>query len=201
MKPSCIILYTIYLLLLSSVLKENTIKAQLESMIPLSEEILAKRKDYKMKNIKVKEEFKKDSEYEFSRSISLQLDLLNMLTFTSVPSKLIGITSTVISQSVNMKHNYNIRNVFILTMNLSSDISTFSPVLNIIAKGNKITTNIKEWSLRYFTLWSTSSNSNAIYYQDSFRKIYYDKMDIMTDRDCVNIINGIILSPSIYQEK
>ena len=100
-----------------------------------------------------------------------------------------------------MKHNFNIRNILIQTMNLGFDISNFSPALNIMARGNKIVTNIKEWSPRYFTLWSTSSNRNAIYYQDSFRKIYYNRMDVMTARDWVNIINGIILSPSIYQEK
>ena len=159
------------------------------------------KKKEKMRKENIKKELKRNSEYEISRSISMQLDLLNMLTFTSVPSKLIGITSTVISQSVNMKHNFNIRNILIQTMNLGFDISNFSPALNIMARGNKIVTNIKEWSPRYFTLWSTSSNRNAIYYQDSFRKIYYNRMDVMTARDWVNIINGIILSPSIYQEK
>lgn len=158
-----------------------------------------KKKD-EMRKENIKKELKRNSEYEISRSISVQLDLLNMLTFTSVPSKLIGITSTVMSQSVNMKHNFNLRNILILTMNLSSDISTFSPVLNIIAKGNKIVTNIKEWSPRYLALWNTSLYYVFYRAKYSLQKFDNNEWYNMNKREYEFIIEGIVKSPLIYSK-
>ena len=149
----------------------------------------------------IREAFMKTSEYEYARSISLQLDLLNVTTFASIPSKLIGISSTLISQSVNIEHNFNNKSVLLLVMNLNSDISAFSPIFNIFAKWSKIAVNINDWSTRLLELWNTSYYEVFYNAKHSLIKFKNHGIPNMNMRDCKYIIRGIILSPKIYQMK
>ena len=191
--------------LFTAVLKDSYLNAQQglsSDYINKAEQYYRERQIEKnIKENKEREVFIKTSEYEYARSVSLQLDLLNITTFTSIPSKLIGVSSTLISQSVNIEHNFNKKNVLLLAMNLSSDISAFSPILNIFAKWSKTIINIKEWSPRLLELWNTSYYEVFYNAKHSLIKFKNHGLSNINMRDFKYIIRGIILSPKIYQMK
>ena len=205
--------YKIYLLFLcflfAAVLKDSCLNAQQG----LSLDYINKAEQYYRerqieKNIKenkkkqtIREVFMRTSEYEYARSVSLQLDLLNVTTFAFIPSKLIGISSTLISQSVNIEHNFNKKSVLLLVMNLNSDISAFSPILNIFAKWSKIAVNINDWSTRLLSLWNLDNYYMFYNAKYSLAKLNDYGYINMTMREYECIIKGIILSPQIYQMK